>query len=165
FRSNISKKINMNSRISNEDFWGLEPDSTFFKNPKHDPFSDFKNEFPKMDRKVKVVKRQVNTSSSKSSDDDDNLPVKHEVVTENGEKKFRLHINVGTYTHDNIDISLKGRTLTIKCKQEEKSEDGYSGAFRAAARQFTYPFNVDLTGLTSTMSNGILKIDAPMSKQ
>jgi len=86
--------------------------------------------------------------------------------------KIVMEVKVPGAKKDDISISLKDNVLTVKAetKQEKSSEDDDEGeyySFRAVKfyRQLTLPKNADTDNITATLSDGILSVIVPLTKE
>jgi crystallin alpha B len=73
---------------------------------------------------------------------------------------YRVNVDVNGFKPEEINVSLKEKTLVIQAKMERKAEDG-SKFQQEFTREMSLPDNVDPTSLKSFLGNdGNLNIEA-----
>ncbi|CAG7717705.1 unnamed protein product [Allacma fusca] len=90
------------------------------------------------------------------------LGLQPEIVTEGDKKKYRLSIHMGSnFKPEDVKVSVKDGVVTIHGKKESKSEDGNSHFYQEVTRKFTFPANLDMKKINSSLTpDGVLKIEA-----
>ncbi|XP_065666992.1 alpha-crystallin A chain-like isoform X2 [Hydra vulgaris] len=80
--------------------------------------------------------------------------------TFNKENGFVVNLNVKHYKPEEVTLKVEGQTLEVSGKHRNENENGFDCS--EFHRKYTIPDDVDLTALTSNISqDGILHIEAP----
>lgn len=83
------------------------------------------------------------------------------------EDSYELNMNVPGLKKEDIDISVKNGTLTIKSEKETKSEEKdvkYILKERSSSifsRSFKLPEEIDTNSISAKMEDGVLKLNIP----
>lgn len=85
------------------------------------------------------------------------------IITEGGEQKFRIRLDVSKFRPEEIEIKAKDNHLLVHAKHCEESQG--SKSFSEYKQQYLLPTSVDPMVLASNLSDdGVLTIEAPVNK-
>lgn len=88
-----------------------------------------------------------------------------------GEKDFRILMDLPGVSADKLDISLENQTLTVKAEREISVPEGFETRRRERSGQATFTRNFSLgtavaqDGINAKLDDGILQITLPKSEQ
>lgn len=88
-----------------------------------------------------------------------------------GEKEYRIHIEMPGVDRKNLSIELEDKILTVSAKREEALPEGYQALHCERAdrleyrRTFTLGRGVDPEKVSARMENGILVLTLPKADQ
>ncbi|KAG8185211.1 hypothetical protein JTE90_025883 [Oedothorax gibbosus] len=83
------------------------------------------------------------------------------VAMNKDDRSYRLELDMHGMEPENINVTLKNHELTITAKREEKKPDG-SRMVRENTYHYTLPEEVNPEVIRSSLSNGVLTIEAPL---
>lgn len=87
------------------------------------------------------------------------------VRIEDSEDGHTLNVDLPGVSPEDVEISLKGRQLTLKGSRVFGKE-GEKGCFsRAFTRSFSLPVTADLEGIQANAENGVLTIKIPRKEE
>lgn len=88
-----------------------------------------------------------------------------------GEKEFRIAMDLPGVKADNLEIDLENQTLTVKATREEAQPEGFEARRKerpsgtSFERSFTLGNSVDGEKIGARLDSGILTITLPKSQQ
>lgn len=83
------------------------------------------------------------------------------------EDGHRIDIAIPGYDRNDVDVSVKGGTLTVQSETKDDSSNNYSHEFsvKAFKRQWTLPKNTNVEGIEATYKNGVLSLSIPTTEE
>jgi len=84
---------------------------------------------------------------------------------------YLMEVDLPGATEKDIDINIKDRVLTLRCKKERKDESK-DGAYLLKertnieyVRSFNFSDNIDEEGITAVFENGVLEVRIPKKEE
>jgi len=84
---------------------------------------------------------------------------------------YLMEVDLPGATEKDIDINIKDRVLTLRCKKEKKDESK-DGAYLLKersnieyVRSFNFSDNIDEEGITAIFENGVLEVKIPKKEE
>ena len=87
-----------------------------------------------------------------------------------GDKDYRIMIDMPGVKAENLDINVENQTLQVKAEAENQVPDGFTSRRRERpahaefARSFSLGNHVDLDKISAKLDNGVLTITLPKSE-
>ncbi len=88
-----------------------------------------------------------------------------------GEKEFRVMMDLPGVPHENLDLSIEDQTLLVKAERAESVPEGFEPRRSERAghvtfsRTFSLGNSVNVDGIEAKFSNGVLTITLPKSEK
>ena len=88
-----------------------------------------------------------------------------------GEKEFRVLMDLPGVLHDNLDLSIEDQTLWVKAERTESVPDGFEARRKERSGQATFSRTfslgnaVNVDGIKAEFKNGVLTITLPKSEK
>ncbi len=88
-----------------------------------------------------------------------------------GEKEFRVLMDLPGVNHENLDLSIEDQTLWVKAERSESVPEGFEARRNERAghvtfsRTFSLGNAVDVEGISAEFKNGVLNITLPKSEK
>ena len=92
-------------------------------------------------------------------------------ATLEGEKEFRVLMDLPGVPHENLDLSIEDQTLLVKAERTESVPEGFEARRSERAghvtfsRTFSLGNSVNVDGIEAKFSNGVLTITLPKSEK
>ncbi len=88
-----------------------------------------------------------------------------------GEKEFRVLMDLPGVNHENLDLSIEDQTLGVKAERTESVPEGFESRRNERAghvtfsRTFSLGNSVNVEGISAEFTNGVLNITLPKSEK
>ena len=101
--------------------------------------------------------------------DHPNTPILADVLE--GEKEYRIVLDLPGVGNDDLELNLEHQTLTVKAERKLDVPEGFTSRRAERADKMTYARTfrvgngVDLEGIKAVLKDGVLEIALPKSQQ